>query len=510
MSTDLGLLNDGITWAYSIALVLSAFTSKFGSCALTARLVELIVLDLGLSAGIFTQRVFTMFVLEALILTFVTAPLAILLYPYHVRKKNTDAIIEQSTDESLSEDTNAFHRNVVNRVTIVLDRLEHLPCAMEFATLVSSSMTNQRSRRPFSSSSSLTKALPKSPSHSEQLLVEALRIIELSDRPSVLMKSSMTDALLSTDPLLAAYRMFGHLHALRITSAIAVVVYDDMARSAIEHAQNYVSDIILLPWLPSQCISIADANPISLASESGPERLLSPATAVKAASASFIANSSAISHTRFLQDVFEHAKTNVAVFVAPNDDNAQTIVNRHIFLPYFGGHDDCLALKFVVQCCHNETVTATVLRMIDKDLDPTIGKSSLWGTQETIKTMAWEQYASTVVSSSENIPALTRIEFRDRSTDHPIHASILEAENSRQPGLRLLTVVGRGIENQRHAAELKDLMAEYGCTDTEMKKTIGDVATAFAISRCGEGVIILQAAKSAHCSILGSGQAMET
>jgi len=96
LSTDLGLLNNGITWGYTIAIILTAFVGKFGACALAARyfagfnwtestaigslmsckgLVELIVLNVGLSAGILSQRVFSMFVLEALVLTFMTTPL---------------------------------------------------------------------------------------------------------------------------------------------------------------------------------------------------------------------------------------------------------------------------------------------------------------------------------------------------------------------------------------------------------------------------------------------------
>jgi hypothetical protein len=48
----------------------------FGLMLTLGRLTEIIVLKVGLSAGILTQRVFLMFVLEALVLTFITTPLA--------------------------------------------------------------------------------------------------------------------------------------------------------------------------------------------------------------------------------------------------------------------------------------------------------------------------------------------------------------------------------------------------------------------------------------------------
>lgn len=53
------------------------------------RLVELIVLNIGLAAGILSTRVFSMFVLEALVLTFFTTPMTLVLYPSSARKRVT-------------------------------------------------------------------------------------------------------------------------------------------------------------------------------------------------------------------------------------------------------------------------------------------------------------------------------------------------------------------------------------------------------------------------------------
>ncbi|THU96994.1 hypothetical protein K435DRAFT_79376 [Dendrothele bispora CBS 962.96] len=106
LSTDLGLLDTGLVWAYTVGICVLAFLGKFGGCTVAARwvagfgwreasaigalmsckgLVELIVLNVGLSAGILTPRVFSMFVLEALLLTFMTTPLVTVLYPPNKR-----------------------------------------------------------------------------------------------------------------------------------------------------------------------------------------------------------------------------------------------------------------------------------------------------------------------------------------------------------------------------------------------------------------------------------------
>ncbi len=94
LGVQLGLLNDGTAWAY-VALVLAvACGCKVIGCSLAARidlpwresftigflmntkgLVELVVLNLGLQAGVISQTVYAIFLIMALTTTFMTAPI---------------------------------------------------------------------------------------------------------------------------------------------------------------------------------------------------------------------------------------------------------------------------------------------------------------------------------------------------------------------------------------------------------------------------------------------------
>ena len=49
-----------------------------------------------------------------------------------------------------------------------------------------------------------------------------------------------------------------------------------------------------------------------------------------------------------------------------------------------------------------------------------------------------------------------------------------------------------GVEN--HRCELKELMNEHVSVGPEVRKTIGDVGTAFVVPGVGSGVVVLQAA----------------
>ena len=107
LSTNIGLLNDGITWAYVFGVIAVAFIGKMTGGTIAARqnplvwresftieslmsckgLVELIVLNIGLQAKILSARGFTIFVVMALVTTFATAPLTLASFPPRYQKK---------------------------------------------------------------------------------------------------------------------------------------------------------------------------------------------------------------------------------------------------------------------------------------------------------------------------------------------------------------------------------------------------------------------------------------
>lgn len=115
---------------------------------------------------------------------------------------------------------------------------------------------------------------------------------------------------------------------------------------------------------------------------------------------------------------------------------------------------------------------------------------------ETADNITWAQYTGprNDASSSLSTDALSRIEFRELATPVPLRAAIQEC--SLNFATRLLIVTGRSrrLAVENHQAELKELMGEYGTVGSDVKKTIGDVATAFVVAGCGAGVVVLQAA----------------
>src|SRR6267154_959327 len=143
-----------------------------------------------------------MFVLEALTLTFMTTPLVTALYPPEWRVIATSNGAPSQTRDTESGDFGADEGSLVNeeqpwryRFTVVLDKFEHMPCMMALMQLV---------RPPIPEFFSFTTAVSMSPASDPalsklkkpDLSIGALRLIELSDRRSAVMKSSATDALI--------------------------------------------------------------------------------------------------------------------------------------------------------------------------------------------------------------------------------------------------------------------------------------------------------------------------
>jgi hypothetical protein len=95
------------------------------------------------------------------------------------------------------------------------------------------------------------------------------------------------------------------------------------------------------------------------------------------------------------------------------------------------------------------------------------------------------------------------MEFTTTASPIPLHALITQAssllEIMTKRRRRFFVVVGRSrrMAVEDHSQELKELMNDHGHVGGEVKKTIGDVATAFVVSGFRAGIVAMQAANIA-------------
>ncbi|KAF2683239.1 hypothetical protein K458DRAFT_487957 [Lentithecium fluviatile CBS 122367] len=311
-------------------------------------LVELIVLNIGLQAKILGTRVFTIFVVMALITTFATTPLTSALYPpWYQRKlqawKRGEIDWESGAplrngDSSFEEDRHQQKRGPSEiRSLLIYLRLDNIFDAE----------TNNILYR---------------------IQVHGVRIVQLTARTTSVMTVSEVGELSAFDPVLNAFRVLGQLYNLAVSGEVAVVPEDSYAETLTTRASEEFSDLLLLPWTETGSLSespMVSKNTIE-------QKLRSDA------------------YSRFIAEALETSNCTTAVFInkafsGSLEQSPLALTRRilaksgrgarrdpitelptldrshHIFMPFFGGADAQAAVHLALQLAENPEITVTIV-----------------------------------------------------------------------------------------------------------------------------------------------------
>ncbi|KAF8632310.1 hypothetical protein AX15_001934 [Amanita polypyramis BW_CC] len=528
LRTNLGLLNNGITWGYTILICVVAFTAKFLACGVSAKfsgfgwresgaigslmackgLVELIVLNIGLQAGILDTRVFSMFVIHAIILTFITTPLVLLFYPakYQNREGGLRSEIESqaSREDKLVTDSSDIHKN---RITIVLDRFEQLPAAMTLTQLL------KARGRTSSADEKTAVVVPRS------MTIDALRLMELSARTSAILRSTEAEALLLEDPLINVFRTFGRINSIPVLPSISVVDYGEYPDAIAEHTERSASQLVVVPW----------SNGNQFGSEGAKTQIHNPFESMFH-KPSGQGGTSSIVYSEYVRKVFLQSPVDVALYIDRGlGTKVSAKASRHLFLPFFGGPDDRLALSFVVQLCMNNNASATVLRLHKIEAlspvmtnmtvveSPRVAQQHLsiihqtfaaadthYGefsaqhrlVSDTADNLLWDKYSQKDTSNAAELEALSRVKFITKGSPQLLHTIVDEANSLIAAEHELIIVLGRSrrMAIESHAAELREIITERGSSiGSSVAKTLGDVGASLVVMSVQASLLVMQA-----------------
>jgi hypothetical protein len=467
LGTNLGLLDSGIVWGYVIGVIAVAFSGKFLGAILAARvnglvwrecftigslmsckgLVELIVLvrfasrlhgklatnntqNIGLQAKILSTRTFTIFVVMALVTTFATTPLTSALYPPWYQKKleawkrgeiDWDTGKPLGGHDDISHDSISYEKlesQKIHRLLVYL-RLDNMPTLLAFVSLLGGNPQKIAAKtHPLLDPAS---TLSKGSEESEELNtsigkpkrpIEAhgVRLLELTERSSSVMKVSEVDAYTAHDPIVNTFRTFGRLHNLAVSGEVTVVPETSFAEVLITRAADSGSDFVLLPW--SETGSLSEQGVID--------------------NDSVIHKLATASYTSFVRSALENATCTTGIFINKNFGGTNSmgkerprprrtysgisthsglgnppvapIADRshHIFFPFFGGSDDRAALRLVLQLAENTEVTATLVHYEVPDDLFDEAELSLAKTQSPISGVSGGKNATVTVSTARN------------------------------------------------------------------------------------------------------------
>ncbi|TGZ85729.1 hypothetical protein EX30DRAFT_31588 [Ascodesmis nigricans] len=571
LKTNIGLLDSGIVWGYVFAVVFVAFFAKIAGGTLAARanglvwresltigvlmsckgLVELIVLNIGYQADILSDRVFTIFVVMALVTTFATTPLTTYLYPPAYQKKleawkrgeiNWDGSPRTDSGSDSIRNQKEAAALTINRVTVLL-RLENLPTIFTFVDLIGGSPVPAPKVHKAKAvaheaivEESVDTPRPNTPAAPPRRRFElyGVRLVELDQRMSTVMQVSEVGDLQNKDPVVNVFRTFGSFHNLSVSAGLSIAPEDSFAEVLANQASARFADLLLIPW--TETGSIGDSQDVHSAE-------------LENRFTSYI-------HNRFVANTLAAATCSTAIMVdrgfGGNDRGLSRATSRrslqhqplnsepleplspvsdpshHIFLPFFGGVDDHLALRFVLQLAANIHVTATIVHIIydpeapstDEIQAPELVASKRHDlprrlSHTNVPTVDSKDQADTTVTEvsdadasffaamSDSLPndLKDRVLFETIRTPLPLQYTVVRSRaecglSSKNAGD--LLVMGRGATMKRPyirkelASVLENLQVPSGA-GAETRRCLGDVAEALIVAHNRSSVLVLQA-----------------
>lgn len=528
LSTNIGLLDNGITWGYVVGVIAVAFIGKVVGGTIAARLcklvwresftigilmsckglVELIVLNIGLQARIISQRTFTIFVVMALVTTFATTPLTLALYPPWYQKKlaawkrgeidwDGNRLIHEDTQDDNPEEKSEMHET---RNVLVYLRLDSLSSVLNFVSLIRGDKASRTVRMAHPRTEDGKETAQHTPLIEKPLRVHALRIFELNERLSSVMKESEVEDYSSKDPVINAFRTFGQLSHIAVSGEVQIIPEENYAETLNASATDRGSDLVLLPW--SNIGAVGEAPHSSF---------------LDTTSDSF----GSASHNQFVRQFLITAPCNAAVLVDKHykENNAERLLSPrrinnavstlstqhpsamptvdqcyHILFPFVGGPDDHFALRFILRLARNTNVTATVLYLGTTGYETRAAESSETSQRKgginvvasPIDPTANDRDQAFFNSLKDSVPE----ELEDRvvfdSTEHEAHTDLVELANKEfsqsSRSASNICIVGRG----------HDRRTAISPGSAEINHALGELATAL-IGKVNASVLVVQA-----------------
>lgn len=474
-----------------------------------------------------------MFVVMALVTTVATTPLTTFLYPVWYQRK-----LEAWKRGEIDWDGNRLYsgdsdgevektRSARVQKLLVYLRLDNLPSLFTFISLLGGDSSTVTKVHPSKGGLATVSEDSATSSNKRPLEVHGVRILELTDRTSSVMKVSETDEHSSRDPVVNTFRTFAQLNNVTVSGSVSIVPESAFAETLVSRASDMASDLVLIPW--SENGSMTESDSTLPFGESSSQDLYSSSP-----------------HHSFIQHVLGTSTCNTAIFInrgfggtpAPARGLTRTISglslrsqreaparpisdrSHHIFFPFFGGNDDRVALRFVLQMSQNDNITATIVHIKVKSLESVnsdskspevtsdvIGRTdNRSGSSSSLPTTASIDHEALAVTQSQDTafldslrdslpPSLgSRVVFSKHETSTPLatalnHAKQEVSQSPRNAGD--LIVVGRG-RHARHYFE-DDASPGGGSSSTvELKRTLGVVAQAVISDGIRASILVVQ------------------
>lgn len=297
-------------------------------------------------------------VVMALITTFMTTPTVMWLYPEWYQKLSAERFVNPEFEED-SVDIDKKDPSVLGTSRLEPDQYFSLVTMLNRIDTVPSMMALIR----------LLKQDPLAPEHynKSRLDIHALRLLELTQRASDIMKIQDLRETQKQDPVLNVLRTFTSLIGIEsLQTRLDFCTPSEYISTVSDYSESVSADMVLLPWVSNNHVPVQqqEVNPMD-------QHAAADWKSYPVSDADFAASAYAITHATvglFIDRGFGHVQ----------DGNPRSQRNFQIIVPItHGGADDRAALLFALRLY----VKADVLV-----LKSTLGESSTtYATKESIQ-----------------------------------------------------------------------------------------------------------------------------
>ena len=315
----------------------------------------------------------------ALVTTFATTPITLALFPPWYQKKlaawkrgeidwdGNHLASEDNAGDSGNASLDKDQSSDIRRLLVNL-RLDSLPGIFTFVTLlgggVKSAVAVPKTHPTKGGKATNGESKASEITNKRPLEVHGVRMLELTDRLSSAMKEAEADDVSTRDPVVNAFHSFGHLNDVAVSGEVQLVPEGGYSDFLNDRAAGQSSDMILLPW--SETGNFSEANMAEVTpnpfGNSSYNHFVSKVLDTAPCNAAVFVNNGFGALPRhempsLMRSITSHSlRSNFAAAVTPLMDRS-----HHVFLPFIGGDDDRVALRFVLRLARSSNVTATII-----------------------------------------------------------------------------------------------------------------------------------------------------
>ncbi|KAI9592230.1 Sodium/hydrogen exchanger family-domain-containing protein, partial [Syncephalis fuscata] len=286
LNLDIQLLNDASSWGIVILLVIVNLVGKVVGCAGAAKLtgmewrealtvgflmnckglVQLVALNAALNAGVIDRKVFAILMMMSLITIIITAPMAQWLYPSHYQRRLIlrSRPVTRAPSISLSY---TGEQAVSMNILLCVTRMRQVSGTMQLLRMLKPfSADKPRRINRFSPTASppshnhlQTHTLPDFSTENNmqhmfgntatsKSVIHLLRLLELGQRNSTLMKYQQAELTVRLDPVVNVLQAFAELNRISTRGAIMAASDQKFASAVAAHAASIDVDTVVIMW----------------------------------------------------------------------------------------------------------------------------------------------------------------------------------------------------------------------------------------------------------------------